>query len=52
MSDPDAKAIVRRFFDEAWNQKQVKRLEEYISAENVHMAFPQMDYMDLSRCAG
>ena len=36
MSDPDAKAIVRRFLDEAWNQKQVKRLEEYISAENVH----------------
>jgi predicted ester cyclase len=32
----DAKAIVRRFFDEAWNQKKAHQLDEYISAVNIH----------------
>jgi steroid delta-isomerase-like uncharacterized protein len=36
MPESDAKAIVRRFFDEAWNQKKVAELEQYISANNVH----------------
>ena len=26
MSEPDGKAIVRRFFDEAWNQNSVAEL--------------------------
>ena len=36
MSESDGKAIVRRFFDEAWNQNRVAELEEYISADNIH----------------
>lgn len=36
MPGHDAKAIVRRFFDEAWNQKKVQQLDEYISEANIH----------------
>ena len=36
MSEADGKAIVRRFFDEAWNQNRVAELNEYISADNIH----------------
>jgi steroid delta-isomerase-like uncharacterized protein len=36
MSGYEAKAIVRRFFDEAWNQNRVAGLDEYISADNIH----------------
>jgi predicted ester cyclase len=36
MSGDEAKAIVRRFFDEAWNQNRVAELDEYISADNIH----------------
>jgi predicted ester cyclase len=36
MSEADGKAIVRRFFDEAWNQNRVAELDEYISADNIH----------------
>src|SRR5215469_15710012 len=36
MSIEDNKRIVRRFFDEAWNKKQVAQLEEYLSSENLH----------------
>jgi len=36
MSGSEAKAIVRRFFDEAWNQKKVSELDDYISANNIH----------------
>ena len=30
------KAIVRRFFEEAWNQNKVADLNEYLSANNLH----------------
>jgi predicted ester cyclase len=36
MSEPDGKAIVRRFFDGAWNQNRVAELDEYISADNIY----------------
>ncbi len=36
MSTSEARGIVRRFFDEAWNQKKVVELDEYISANNIH----------------
>jgi predicted ester cyclase len=36
VSGYEAKAIVRRFFDEAWNQNRLAELDEYISAENIH----------------
>ena len=36
MSSEDNKRIARRFFDEAWNQKQTAQLEEYLSADNIH----------------
>jgi ketosteroid isomerase-like protein len=36
MSGGGAKAIVRRFFDEAWNQNRVAELDEYISTDNIH----------------
>jgi predicted ester cyclase len=36
MSGDMAKAIVRRFFDEAWNQSRVAELDEYISTDNIH----------------
>jgi predicted ester cyclase len=36
MSESNGKAIVRRFFDEAWNQNRVAELDEYISADNIH----------------
>ncbi len=36
MSGSEAKAIVRRFFDEAWNQKKASELDDYISANNIH----------------
>lgn len=36
MSEFGDKAIVRRFFDEAWNQNRVAELDEYISADNIH----------------
>jgi hypothetical protein len=36
MSGDEAKAIVRRFFDEAWNQNRVAELDEYISADSIH----------------
>ena len=36
MSEADGKAVVRRFFDEAWNQNRVAELDEYISADNIH----------------
>ena len=36
MSGEEAKAIVRRFFDEAWNQNRGADLEEYISTGAVH----------------
>ena len=32
----EAKAIVRRFFEEAWNQNAVATLDEYISTDNLH----------------
>ena len=35
MSTEANKEIVRRFFEEAWNQNKVAELEEYISANNV-----------------
>ena len=36
MCEDEAKAIVRRFFDEAWNQNRVATLDEYISTDNIH----------------
>ena len=30
------KAIVRRFFEDAWNQNKVSDLDEYIAADTVH----------------
>ena len=36
MSGYEAKAIVRRFFEEAWNQNAVATLDEYISTDNLH----------------
>jgi predicted ester cyclase len=30
------KAIVRRFFEDAWNRNQVSDLEEYIAADRIH----------------
>ena len=36
MSGYEAKAIVRRFFDEAWNQNRVAAVDEYISTDNLH----------------
>jgi len=35
MSAAANKEIVRRFFEEAWNQNRLADLDEYISAENV-----------------
>jgi len=35
MSAAANKEIVRRFFEEAWNQNKVAELGEYISANNV-----------------
>ena len=35
MSAAGNKEIVRRFFEEAWNQNEVDKLGEYISANNV-----------------
>jgi predicted ester cyclase len=36
MSIDENKAIVRRFFESAWNQAKVSDLEEYISADRIH----------------
>ena len=36
MSIEENKRAVRRFFDEAWNQKRVSELDEYLSADNIH----------------
>jgi predicted ester cyclase len=36
MSIDENKAIVRRFFEHAWNQNKTSDLEEYISAERIH----------------
>jgi steroid delta-isomerase-like uncharacterized protein len=41
MSEADGKAIVRRFFDEAWNRNRVAELEEYISTDNIHHGSPE-----------
>ena len=30
------KAVVRRFFEDAWNRNQVSELEEYIAADRIH----------------
>ena len=30
------KAIVRRFFEDAWNQNKVSDLDEYVTADTVH----------------
>ena len=30
------KAIVRRFFEDAWNRSQVSDLEQYIAADRIH----------------
>ena len=35
MSAAANKEIVRRFFEEAWNQNKVSELKEYISADNI-----------------
>jgi|SRR5271165_5731417 len=35
MSGAANKEIVRRFFEEAWNQNRLAELDEYISADNV-----------------
>ena len=35
MSRSDAKAIVRRLFDDGWNQKKTEELHEYISERNI-----------------
>jgi predicted ester cyclase len=36
MSTEANKAVVRRFFDEAWNEGGVERLDEYVAADNAH----------------
>jgi predicted ester cyclase len=36
MSTEETKAIVRRFFEKAWNQNMVSDLEEYISPDRIH----------------
>jgi predicted ester cyclase len=36
MSIEENKAIVLRFFEEAWNQNKVSDLDEYIAADRIH----------------
>jgi predicted ester cyclase len=36
MSIAENKSIVRRFFEEAWNQNKISGLEEYIAADRIH----------------
>jgi|RhiMetdeSRZDD1v2_1073273.scaffolds.fasta_scaffold424470_1 predicted ester cyclase len=35
MSTQENKAIVRRFFEEAWNQNKIAELDAYVAADNV-----------------
>jgi steroid delta-isomerase-like uncharacterized protein len=35
MSTQENKAIVQRFFEEAWNQNKIAELDEYVAADNV-----------------
>ena len=36
MTTETNKAVVRRFFEDAWNRNQVSDLEEYIAADRIH----------------